>query len=196
MKFQNTKIPGVLQIQFEQRRDERGSFSKVFRESSFLENGLGSTFREDYFSVSNKNVLRGMHFQIPPHDHKKIVYCILGSALDVVLDLRVGSPTYGMHDCLLISEQASNGLYIPSGIAHGFYAFTDSTILGYKTSTEYSPEHDVGIAWDSFGAEWPTKTPLCSKRDQSFLSFKDYQSPFLFRGTSKQPSEDTHEKSL
>jgi dTDP-4-dehydrorhamnose 3,5-epimerase len=190
MKIVQTKIPQVMQVLFKTHTDQRGSFTKVYQESLFAGHQLKPDFAEAYYTISKQGVLRGMHFQVPPHDHGKFVYCILGTVFDVVLDLRVGSPTFGQHDILILRDKDGerNGLYIPKGVAHGFYSMSETTILGYNTTTEHSPNCDTGILWNTFGVNWPSQAPICSQRDQDFVTFSEFKSPFVYNQLSSSNS--------
>ena len=158
----------------------RGRFVKIFHEPSYTALGLETNFAEEYYSVSHKNVIRGLHFQVPPMDHVKMVYCLEGHALDVVLDLRVGSPTYGQFEVFELNSSNSNSIYIPKGMAHGFCALSENTIMVYKVSTVYSPAHDAGILWNSADIPWPTSDAVLSERDQSFPTLAQFKSPFCY----------------
>lgn len=160
--------------------DARGKFVKVFHEQGFRDLGLHTDFAEEYYSVSHRNVIRGLHFQTPPHDHVKLVYCVQGEVLDVVLDLRVGSPTYGQVATFKLSAERANSVYIPKGMAHGFCALSDEAIMVYKVSTVYAPHNDAGVRWDSVGIVWPTNTPIISERDAAFAPFDQFESPFVY----------------
>lgn len=160
--------------------DARGRFVKVFHEQAFRDLGLHTDFAEEYYSVSHRNVIRGLHFQTPPHDHVKLVYCVQGEVLDVVLDLRVGSPTYGQHATFRLSAEKANSIYIPKGMAHGFCALSDEAIMVYKVSTVYAPHNDAGVRWDSAGIDWPTASPIISDRDAGFAGFGEFTSPFTY----------------
>jgi len=173
-----SKLPGCFELQPKAFEDARGKFVKVFHERMFAEKGLVTNFAEEYYSISHKNVIRGMHFQLPPMDHVKMVYCVQGEVLDAVVDLRVGSPTYGEHALFELSATKANSIYIPKGMAHGFCAMSEQAIMVYKVSTIYSPEHDAGLLWDSAGIAWPTKQPTLSARDQGFPSLDEFVSPF------------------
>jgi dTDP-4-dehydrorhamnose 3,5-epimerase len=174
------KLSGCFEMQPKVFDDARGRFVKVFHEQAFAEKGLETNFKEEYYSVSHKNVIRGMHFQLPPMDHVKMVYCVQGEVLDVVVDLRVGSPTYGEHALFELSAAKVNSVYIPKGMAHGFCARSDQAIMVYKVSTTYSPAHDAGLLWNSVGISWPTKEAILSVRDQSFSAFDKFVSPFRY----------------
>ena len=158
--------------------DVRGRFVKVFHEQEFMAQGLEHNFAEEYYSVSYKSVIRGLHFQMPPMDHVKMVYCVEGEVMDVVVDLRVGSPTYGQYALFDLSAAKSNSIYIPKGMAHGFCALSDRAIMVYKVSSIYSPEHDAGVLWNSVGIPWPLEQPCISDRDQNLPALLDFESPF------------------
>ncbi len=179
--LKQSKIPGCFELMPEIFRDERGSFVKVFNESVYKEYGLETHFTEEYYSFSHESVLRGLHFQLKPVDHVKLVYCPVGSVFDVAVDLRIGSPTYGEFEVFQLNDEKANVIYIPKGLAHGFYVLSESAIMMYKVTTQYSPEHDSGILWNSLGIPWPNKKPIISKRDSGFKPFKDFKSPFIYQ---------------
>ncbi|GJJ05749.1 dTDP-4-dehydrorhamnose 3,5-epimerase [Duganella rhizosphaerae] len=182
MKIVPTDIAGCFLIIPEIRRDERGSFVKVFHEDIFREHGLATDYAEEYYSASHRNVLRGLHFQTPPHDHAKLVYCVQGSVMDAALDLRRGSPTYGHN--LMLELSAANGhmLYLPRGLAHGFCTPKEPAMMVYKVTATYAPAHDAGLAWDKAGIDWPLKDPIMSARDRQFGALADFDTPFVFDG--------------
>jgi dTDP-4-dehydrorhamnose 3,5-epimerase len=176
----NTSIPGCFELVPKVFEDERGSFTKTFHQKFFKDCGLETQYTEEYFSRSKQDVIRGMHFQIPPEECVKIVYCIDGEVMDVVLDLRVGSPTYGKHEIFHLKDRLANIIYIPIGIAHGFYTKSKTATMIYKVSKPYSPACDSGVHWNSAKITWPTKTPIISKRDSEFSSLDNFQSPFIY----------------
>ena len=178
MTFEETNLYGCYCITPEILRDDRGTFVKTFHHDLFVEKKLAVDFREEYFTYSIKNVLRGMHFQVPPQDHEKLVYCILGSALDAVVDLRQNSPTFGRSVSIELSDKNSRIIYIPKGMAHGFYVTGDNALMVYKVTTMYDPACDAGVRWDSCGISWPSKNPILSKRDQLFPSLDNFNNPF------------------
>jgi dTDP-4-dehydrorhamnose 3,5-epimerase len=180
IQFTQSKLRGCYILQFPLFEDARGHFVKTIQRSVFEERGLEGDFRECFYSTSLHNVLRGMHFQTPPSDHAKLVYCTAGSIYDVALDLRVGSPTYGEHEVYELSSDASNAVYLPRGIAHGFLVRQGPAVMVYHVTSEHDPAQDAGIRWDSFGAAWPTETPTVSTRDNEFESFQDFKSPFVY----------------
>jgi dTDP-4-dehydrorhamnose 3,5-epimerase len=175
-----TQLPGCFELQPKAIGDKRGRFVKVFHSQVFAAHGLETNFAEEYYSVSNKNVIRGMHFQLPPFDHVKLAYCAQGSVMDVVIDLRVGSPTYGKSAVVELSAAKANSIYIPKGMAHGFCALCEQTIMVYKVSTVYAPEQDTGILWNSLGVTWPTTQAILSTRDQTFEPLDQFVSPFRY----------------
>lgn len=183
--IKKTKIPGCFEILPEIFKDDRGAFVKIFHQDIFALNNLESHFSEEYYSFSYKSVLRGLHFQIPPLEHTKIVYCVSGEVIDAVVDLRLNSPTYGKYELFNLSATTANIIYIPPGLAHGFYVASRDAILLYKVTTVYSPEHDAGIHWNSVGIPWPDANPTISKRDINFLTFSEFKSPFIFNKGSK-----------
>jgi dTDP-4-dehydrorhamnose 3,5-epimerase len=179
--LKKTLIPGCYELQPNVFRDERGLFVKTFHEDVFKENGLETHFAEEYYSFSHKRVLRGLHFQLPPMEHVKLVYCVYGRVLDTVVDLRVGSPAYGDFETFELSDEQANMVYIPKGLAHGFYVLSESAIVMYKVTTVYSPEHDTGILWNSADIPWPDEGPIVSKRDSEFIACKNFNSPFVYK---------------
>jgi len=178
MEIKSEPLPGARVLAPRVFQDQRGDFVKTFHEPDFAALKINFQPREEFFSTSKRGVLRGMHFQLPPHDHDKLVYCVRGAALDVIVDLRRASPAFGK--CASVELSAENRLlfFIPKGFAHGFLALRDDTVMIYKTSTVHAPAHDAGIRWDSFGFHWPEKNPVLSERDRSFPAVADFNSPF------------------
>jgi len=179
VKLQNTPIEGLQILQATIFEDVRGKFIKTFNDAFFREKGLNINIEETYFSISHKNVIRGMHFQTPPYDHVKIVYVPYGRILDVVLDIRKNSPTYGKKFSLELSSDNAKVLIIPKGLAHGFKSLQDYTNVTYMQTTGYAPDNDTGIRYDSFGFDWQCSSPKLSKRDMKFQLFNDFQTPFI-----------------
>lgn len=178
MHIEQTFIPGLKLIHLNEFKDNRGSFIKVFNADFFAENGLETNFKESYYSISAKNVIRGMHFQTPPAEHTKLVYLNQGKILDVVLDIRKASPTYGQHFSIELNTENPILIYIPIGCAHGFLSLEDHTMVTYLQTSCYDKECDAGISWNSFGMEWKIKNPIISERDNSFIKFETYNSQF------------------
>ncbi len=185
MNFIKCDIPGLILIEPNVMADSRGLFTKVFTRELFLTNNLDLDVAETYYTISSKGVIRGMHFQVPPMDHNKLVYVTKGSVMDVVLDIRKGSPTYGKYFNTILNDENRNIMYIPKGCAHGFKALTDEACIFYNQSTVYSPECDSGILYNSFGFDWDiTSPPNNSERDMKFVFFKDFSSPFIYKPTN------------
>ena len=180
MEFRKTLIPGCYEITPKVIEDSRGRFIKVFHNPSFKKWGINEHFTEQYYSVSNKRVLRGLHFQTPPYDLSKLVYCVAGKVIDVVLDLSKGSPTYGKHFMLELNSDTANLLYIPRGLAHGFYVISEQATLVYNVTTAYNAEYDKGIHWQSAGILWLDNNPIVSPRDRQFPALIDFESPFAY----------------
>lgn len=180
MRFEPVGLPGAWAVHPRLIGDARGNFSKTFHAPTFAAQGLRTDWVEDFMSSSTRDVVRGLHFQVPPADHAKLVYCIAGSVIDVLLDLRTGSPTQGQHRSLTISADNGIGVYIPTGIAHGFVSTSEWSTMAYKVTSVHSPEHDRGIAFDSIEYAWPTGVPLVSDRDRSHPPLDAFDSPFVF----------------
>jgi len=178
VQVKETSISGCYEILPEMFRDGRGIFVKTFHSNVFASNGLVTSFVEEYYSISKKNVLRGMHFHAPPKEHTKVVYCVYGRVMDAVVDLRVGSSTYGMFETFELSSEKANMVYISPGLAHGFYVNSRVAIMVYKVTTVYSAKHDSGILWSSLGLPWPGENPIVSARDSSFGRLDEFDSPF------------------
>jgi dTDP-4-dehydrorhamnose 3,5-epimerase len=178
MELVPTELPGLKLIRPKIFQDARGSFVKTFHADFFREHGIAFEPREEFFSTSAKDVLRGMHFQLPPVAHAKLVYCIAGRVLDVVLDLRKNSPTFGSSCARELNAASREMFFIPVGFAHGFLALGDGATMVYQTSTVHSPAHDAGVSWDSFGFDWPVKTPILSERDKIFPPWHGFEPPF------------------
>jgi dTDP-4-dehydrorhamnose 3,5-epimerase len=178
--FIKTNIADCYEIHTNFFEDTRGRFVKVFHDYEFKKFSLNVNFVEQYYSISLPRVVRGLHFQLPPHDHAKLVYCIEGEVMDIALDLRVGSPTYGKHFSTILTSKKGNMVYLPSGIAHGFSTINKTSTLVYNLTTVHHPESDVGVLWNSAEIEWPNSKPIISNRDQNFPKLKDFVSPFTY----------------
>lgn len=178
MEIIPTTLEGCYQVRPFFAQDERGTFVKTFHAERFSALGMPTEWHEEYYSSSRKGVIRGMHFQTPPHDHEKLVYCIQGRVLDVVVDLRKDAPTYGRHFAVELDAAYGHGVIIPKGMAHGFLALTENTLMTYKVTSVYAPENDAGIRWDSFGLKWGVDRPIVSSRDRAHPTLADFDSPF------------------
>lgn len=178
MELTVTPMEGLLILQTLPFQDARGGFQKPFNADFFREHGLATDFKEFYYSVNRKGVIRGMHFQTPPCDHEKLVYVSRGRILDVVLDIRKGSATYGKYFETELNASDGCAFYIPRGFAHGFCALEEESVVNYAQTSCYDREHDCGILYSSFGYTWPAEDPVLSPRDGSFPAFQDFNSPF------------------
>jgi len=176
--WQHAPLNGVLVFSPRLVSDKRGIFAKTFHSESFAQQGVRFALREEFYSISAKNVIRGMHFQSPPHDLGKLVMCLQGRLLDVVVDLRRSQPTFGRWWSIELSADNSRVLFVPSGLAHGFLSLADGSMTHYKTTAVHSPAHDQGIRWDSFGFTWPVSSPVLSERDMNLPRLDDFKSPF------------------
>jgi dTDP-4-dehydrorhamnose 3,5-epimerase len=177
MQLSRELLPGAWLFKLKRHEDARGSFIKTYASSLLEHPGARFEMREEFYSLSNKDVIRGMHFQMPPHDHVKLVYCPVGAVDDVLLDLRSG-PDYGKAVKVRLSADQPSLVFIPAGIAHGFRALVDGSLMVYKTSTEHVPEADTGIRWDSFGHDWGVDQPILSKRDHEHPALNAFETPF------------------
>ncbi|MBL7764720.1 MAG: dTDP-4-dehydrorhamnose 3,5-epimerase [Chitinophagaceae bacterium] len=178
LKVHETAIPDVKLIEQFSAGDDRGYFVKTFMQQTLKDQGIDFAVKESIYSVSHKHVIRGMHFHHPPYAHDKLVFCITGSLLDVALDLRKESATFGQYVTAKLSAENKQALYIPKGFAHGFLCLENATTTYYFISGEYVQAADDGIRYDSFGLNWQIDSPILSARDLSFDSFDKFQSPF------------------
>lgn len=178
ISFNRSAIEGVYTIDNFHAEDIRGIFVKTYQAEKFKEGGVEEIFKESYYSRSFKNVIRGMHFQTPPHDHIKMVYVTEGEIMDVVLDLRRNSSTFGKSIAVNLKE-FGRSLLIPKGCAHGFLTLTDTATVVYLVSSVYYQAADTGILWNSFGFDWGISSPIISERDRSFVKLTHFDSPFL-----------------
>lgn len=180
IQVRDTNISGCYEITAPVFTDERGVLVKTFHSKTFIEQKFNSTFCESYYTISHTNVLRGLHFQNPPEDHVKVVYCVSGEIMDVVVDLRKGSSSYGKYEIFHLTQDKANMVYIPEGLAHGYYVKSGPAIMMYQVSKAYSPTHDSGIHWSSVKIPWPNTNPVISEKDKHLPDFADFKSPFNF----------------
>jgi len=158
-------IPGARSVAAFSAIDDRGRFVKLHAAGDDRYPALD--WNEVYYSTSAQGVVRGMHLQYPPHHHAKAVHCLAGAALDVVVDLRSDSPTFGCHARVELRPDPAEIVVVPPGCAHGFQALADDTVMVYLVSTVHAPESDGGIRWDSFGCDWPLPASAVSDRDRA-----------------------------
>lgn len=179
-KVIQSKIPGCFEITFNQMKDNRGSFTKTFHEHLFKELHINMDVAEEYFTHSVKNVFRGLHFQLPPMDLDKMVYCVSGKVTDFVVDLRVGSPTYGDWVSFELDGDKPSAVFVPVGLAHGFHVKSDSAMMQYKVSNVYDSKCDAGISYTSFDFAKSIVDPIISERDLKFVTLEQFENPFKF----------------
>lgn len=178
MEIIRTSFEGLFVLQTVNFQDNRGGFQKLFNFDFFNENGLDCEFKEFYYSVNKKDVIRGMHFQLPPFDHTKVVYVSKGRIKDVVVDIRKHSTTFGKCFSIELDDQNGQYLYIPKGFAHGFISLEEGSIVNYAQTSCYSKDHDCGVDAMSIGFDWGVAEPIRSGRDLTFESLKEFNSPF------------------
>lgn len=184
MKFIKTAIPDVYIIEPSVFGDDRGYFLESFNLEQFEENISPIKFVQDNESKSSKGVLRGLHFQKPPFNQAKLVRCIEGKVMDVAVDIRKGSPTYGKHVAIELSGENKRQLFVPRGFAHGFSVLSETAVFAYKVDNTYAPEYDAGIKYDDkyLNINWGlTENEVqLSEKDKNLSFFKDLDSPFKF----------------
>ncbi|MGD0350548.1 MAG: dTDP-4-dehydrorhamnose 3,5-epimerase [Verrucomicrobiota bacterium] len=178
MEIIKTELAGVHVIRPRIFEDARGHFVKTYHAPTLRAAGLVFQPQEEFYSDSRRNVIRGLHFQMPPHTQTRLVYCLRGRVLDVVVDLRKNSPTFRRVLARELSVLSHEMLFIPEGFAHGFLALDEPSLMVYLASPVHSPPHDAGIAWDSIDFQWPVENPILSERDRKFPALQDFQSPF------------------
>lgn len=182
MKITALNIPGLLLIEPRVFADQRGYFFESFNSAAFAEaTGLKVDFVQDNESMSAKGVLRGLHFQTPPHGQGKLVRVVRGAVYDVAVDLRKSSPHYGQSCGVTLSAENKKQLYIPPGFAHGFAVLEDNSIFSYKCTALYHKESEVCLKWNDkdLNIEWPIETAIVSDKDRNdSIAFKEFDSPF------------------
>lgn len=171
-RFHRLEISDLILIEPVVFGDNRGFFFEFYKRSDFLKAGITEEFVQDNHSCSLKGVLRGLHFQKEPEAQGKLIRCIKGEIFDVAVDIRRDSPTFGRWVSVILSEENKKMLYIPPGFAHGFQVLSDMAEVIYKTTKEYSPQHEAGIIWNDpqLNINWPIKEPILSKRDMEWPS--------------------------
>jgi dTDP-4-dehydrorhamnose 3,5-epimerase len=180
MDFKTFEIEGLVEFLPRVFRDDRGYFLETFSMKWFEPLGIQPNFVQDNQSVSKKGVLRGLHFQKPPFAQAKLVRVSSGRALDVAVDLRKDSPTYGQHVTCVLDAELQNVFYIPEGFAHGFVALEDNTTFLYKCTDFYNPASEGGLLWNDpeLGIDWGIENPLVSPKDEVLPMLRNFESPF------------------
>ena len=180
MKVNETGFRGLYLIEPDVFADARGYFFESWNKERFIRHGLELDFVQDNESMSGANVLRGLHFQLPPWEQGKLVRIIRGSALDVVVDLRKSESTFGKNYKVVLSAEEKNLLWIPPGFAHGFLTLEDNTIFSYKCTQLYNRESEMALAWNDpeLAIDWGISDPIVSEKDKSAGLFRNFNSPF------------------
>ncbi len=175
MEFRQTSIAGLIEIFPRVFNDERGYFFESYQYKAFAENGISEEFVQDNQSFSTKGVLRGLHLQRVPHAQGKLVRVISGKVLDVAVDVRRGSPTFGKHLTFLLTAERQNMVYVPPGFAHGFVTLEDA-IFSYKCTHLYEKASEGGIIWndEELNIDWGIANPNVSEKDKQLPSFQEY----------------------
>ncbi len=180
MKFINIEIEGLIIIEPNVFEDDRGYFFESYNTNEFKKNGIIDVFVQDNQSLSQKGVLRGLHFQKPPYSQAKLIRVVQGSVLDIAVDLRKNSKTYGQHFAIELSAANKKLFYIPEGFAHGFLTLEDNTIFSYKCSNFYNKESEDAILWndENLNINWGIDNPILSEKDKQAQKFNQYVTPF------------------
>jgi dTDP-4-dehydrorhamnose 3,5-epimerase len=176
----STEIDGLVIIEPDVFGDARGYFMETYSERAFREMGLDLHFVQDNLSYSRKGILRGLHFQGPPSAQGKLVTVVRGHALDVAVDIRTGSPTYGKHVLVHLSDENHRLFYIPPGFAHGFLVISEECLFSYKCTHFYDRAAEGGLLWNdpALGIDWQATAPIVSEKDTLYRPFGEFKSPF------------------
>jgi dTDP-4-dehydrorhamnose 3,5-epimerase len=181
MEIKPLELPGTYEILLDPRRDERGYFMRVYDDDDFRSHGLVTDWvQENQALSSRKGIVRGLHFQKPPFAETKLVRVVIGTVLDVFLDLRRDSVAYGKWDMLELTSERPHAVYIPKGFAHGYCTLSEESVLLYKVDCRYTPEAEAGIRWNDpdLAIPWPTESALVSAKDSKWPWFRDFVTPF------------------
>lgn len=184
MNCKSTDIPGLLIIEPGQLNDSRGFFMESYSRRKYIELGIDDEFVQDNISLSLKSgTIRGMHYQLEPMAQSKLIRTIRGKTLNVVVDLRKGSPAYGKWTAITLLPKQFRLLYVPRGLANGFCSLEDSTEIEYKVDAYYSPEHERSFRWNDaeLDIDWPVTDPILSEKDRAAPPFKEAEHNFTYR---------------
>lgn len=182
MQIIETPLAGLLLIEPRVFGDERGYFFESYNRDVFAAQGITEEFIQDNESLSDRGVVRGLHFQEPPKAQGKLVRVQRGKVWDVAVDIRKGSPTYGQYYGVELSGENKRMLWIPPGFAHGFATLENGTVFLYKCTDTYSPEHEGSVLWNDplLAIDWNVDVPILSAKDQDGPAFADFNSPFIY----------------
>ena len=177
----NTKLDGVVILVPKRFHDERGYFQETWSRRDLHDVGMDIDFVQDNHSYSEHvRTIRGLHVQAPPHAQDKLIRCIRGSILDVVVDIRRGSDTFGHWLSIELTRENGRQIFVPKGFLHGFVTLQPNTEIAYKCSDYYSATAEISVRWDSVGIDWKMgNTPVLSEKDSSAIAFSEFQSPFV-----------------
>jgi dTDP-4-dehydrorhamnose 3,5-epimerase len=180
MKITELKIKGILIIELDVFKDSRGYFAETFSLKRYNDLGINLNFVQDNISVSRKGTLRGLHYQVPPKAQAKLCHVLKGRVIDVAVDLRFGSPTFGQYLALELSEENHTQIFIPAGFAHGFAVLSDEAVFQYKCSEFYSKEYERAIRFDDpdLKIDWGIENPIVSDKDREAKFFKEIEMDF------------------
>ena len=183
-RFTRLEVPDLVLVETDPIDDARGFLKEAYRRSAFEAGGIAATFVQDNVSHSARGVLRGLHYQIPPHAQGKLVGCLRGEIFDVGVDLRRGSPTYGRWAAATLSGGNHRMLYVPVGFAHGFCVLSEDADVLYKLTAEYAPAAERGVRWNDpeIGIRWPVRDPILSARDRALPVLRDLAGAFEYAG--------------
>ena len=181
MKITELKIKGILIIELDVFKDSRGYFAETFSLKRYNDLGINLNFVQDNISVSRKGTLRGLHYQVPPKAQAKLCHVLKGRVIDVAVDLRFGSPTFGQYLALELSEENHTQIFIPAGFAHGFTVLSDEAVFQYKCSEFYSKEYERAIRFDDpdLKIDWGIENPIVSDKDREAKFFKEIEMDFI-----------------
>jgi len=182
-RFQRLNIPDVILIEPRILKDQRGFFMETYKRSEFAVNGISGEFVQSNYSHSTRGTLRGLHYQKHPQAQAKLVVALTGKVLDVAVDIREGSPTYGQWVGAVLSDENFHMLYIPVGFAHGFCVLSEEADFVYQVTAEYAPELDRGILWNdpAIGIQWPISEPVLSPRDAQLPTLQEANTDFVYK---------------
>tara|TARA_R110002049_G_scaffold3502_11_gene26266 strand:+ start:6333 stop:6875 length:543 start_codon:yes stop_codon:yes gene_type:complete len=180
MKIITTPIKDLIIIEPNVFKDDRGYFFESYNEKTLNNLGFNKKFIQDNISRSSKGVLRGLHFQKTPFSQGKLVQVLKGAVLDIAVDIRINSPTYGQHFAAELNDQNNRLFFIPEGFAHGFLTLEDDTIFSYKCTNLYHKESEGGLMWNdpTLGINWGIEKPILSKKDLDYIAFENFKTPF------------------
>lgn len=182
MNIERFEIPGLALLEPKAFEDERGYFTETYSKRVFAELGIEVDFVQDNMSRSKKGVIRGLHMQRPPHTQDKLVRVVRGEIVDVAVDLRVGSPTYGKHQTVILSESNRKMFFVPKGFAHGFLVLSETADVEYKVSDFYYPETEGGVIWNDadLAIDWGTQDVIVGAKDLLLPTLKELGTVFTY----------------